>query len=399
MKTVMKQVLLATAATALLAGPAMAGEEIKIGIELGYTGPIESIAPVMAQSAEMAIKEVNDSGKLLDGAKVTAIRADSTCTDAAAATAAAERLVTSDKINAMVGADCSGVTGAILQNVARPNGIVMISPSATSPALSTAEDDGLFFRTAPSDARQGEVMAEVLMARGVKKVAISFTNNDYGKGLAEAFKAAFEKAGGTVTISAAHEDGKADYSAEVGALAAAGGDLLVVCGYVDQGGKGIIQGALDSGAFKVFYLPDGMYGDSLIAAIGKALDGSFGSVPGIDNEGSKKFLELAKAAGFDGTTSFTPESYDAAALIMLAMQAAKSSKSADIKAKITEIANGPGEKILPGELAKGLELLAAGTAIDYEGATAVNLVGSGESKGNYRIYDIKDGKQATAEYK
>ncbi len=142
-----------------------------------------------------------------------------------------------------------------------------------------------------------------------------------------------------------------------------------------------------------------MYGDSLIAAIGKALDGSFGAVPGIDNEGSKKFLELAKAAGFDGTSSFAPESYDAAALIVLAMQAAKSSKSADIKGKITEIANGPGEKILPGELAKGLELLAAGTAIDYDGATAVELVGPGESKGNYRVYTVKDGKQATDEYK
>ncbi|HCW84160.1 MAG TPA: branched-chain amino acid ABC transporter substrate-binding protein, partial [Rhodobacteraceae bacterium] len=62
-------------------------------------------------------------------------------------TAAAERLVTADKVNAIVGADCSGVTGAVLQNVARANGIVMVSPSATSPALSTAEDDGLFFRT------------------------------------------------------------------------------------------------------------------------------------------------------------------------------------------------------------------------------------------------------------
>lgn len=398
MKTVMKQLLLATAATALLAGSAGA-EDVKLGVVLGFTGPIESITPIMAKSSDMAIKEINDSGKFMDGAKITTVQGDSTCTDAAAATAAAERLVTAEKVNAIIGADCSGVTGAILQNVARPNGIVMISPSATSPALSSAEDDGLFFRTAPSDARQGEVMAEVIMARGIKKVAITFSNSDYGKGLAEAFKASFEKAGGTVTISAAHEDGKGDYASEVGALAAAGGDLLVVCGYVDQGGKGVIQGAIDSGAFKSFYLPDGMYGDSLIAAIGKPLEGSFGDVPGIDNDGSKKYLEMAKAAGFDGASSFAPETYDAAALIALAMQAAKSTKSADIKGKIMEIANGPGEKILPGDLGKALELIAAGKPVDYEGATAVNLVGPGESKGNYRIYTIKDGKQVTDEYK
>jgi branched-chain amino acid transport system substrate-binding protein len=177
-------------------------------------------------------------------------------------------LITSDKVNAIMGADCSGVTGAILQNVARANGVVMVSPSATSPALSTAEDDGLFFRTAPSDARQGVVMTNVIMDRGIKTVALTYTNNDYGKGLADSFQAAFEAAGGTVTISAAHEDGKADYSAEVGALASAGGEVLVVAGYTDQGGKGIIQASLDTGAFDTFVLPDGMVGQELVDTIG-----------------------------------------------------------------------------------------------------------------------------------
>ena len=394
----MKKLLLATAAVALFAGASNA-EDIKIGILLGFTGPLESITPMMAQSAEMAIKEVNDSKALLGGATVSSVRGDSTCTDAAAATAAAERLVTSDHVNAIVGADCSGVTGAVLQAVARPNGIVMISPSATSPALSTAPSDGLFFRTAPSDARQGQVMSDVIMGKGIKKVALTYTNNDYGKGLAEAFKAAYTKAGGTITISAAHEDGKADYSAEVGALASAGGDMLVVAGYVDQGGKGIIQAALDAGAFKTFYLPDGMYGDSLIKAIGKPMDGSFGDVPGIDSDGHTKFLAMAKAAGFDGTSSFTGESYDAAALILLSMEAAKSSKSTDLKSKVMDIANGPGEKILPGELAKGLKLLSEGKTVDYEGATGVTLIPPGESKGSYRIYTIKGGTQVTDEYK
>ena len=74
---------------------------------------------------------------------------------------------------------------------------------------------------------------------------------------ADAFAAAFTAAGGTVAISAAHEDGKADYSAEVAALAASGADMLVVAGYTDQGGRGIIQNSLDTGAFDTFYLPDG----------------------------------------------------------------------------------------------------------------------------------------------
>ncbi|HDR29364.1 ABC transporter substrate-binding protein, partial [Rhodovulum sp.] len=161
----MKKLLLASATMLALAGTATA-DEVKIGIIFGFTGPLESITPAMAGGAELAIAEINAAGTFMDGATVTSVRGDSTCVDAAAATATAERLVTSDKVHAIVGADCSGVSGAILQNVARPNGIVMISPSSTSPALSNAEDDGLFFRTAPSDARQGEVIAEVLQERG-----------------------------------------------------------------------------------------------------------------------------------------------------------------------------------------------------------------------------------------
>ena len=394
----MKKLLLATAATALVAGAASA-EEVKIGILLGFTGPLESITPAMAAGAEMAMKEVSESGKFMGGSTVTSVRGDSTCVDAAAAQAAAERLVTADGVKAIMGADCSGVTGAVLQNVARPNGIGMISPSATSPALSTAEDDGLFFRTAPSDARQGVVMTDVIKERGFNTVALTYTNNDYGKGLADSFQAAFEAAGGKVTISAAHEDGKADYSAEVAALAAAGGEVLVVAGYTDQGGKGIIRASLDSGAFETFVLPDGMVGQALVDDIGEGLSGSFGQYPGTDSQGAEIFQGLATAAGFDGTSAFAPESYDAAALIMMAMAAAGSTDSKDWAGKVMDLANAPGEPIMPGELGKALELIAAGTDIDYIGATAVELIGPGESAGNYREIEIGDGKINTVKFR
>ncbi len=393
----MKKLLLATAASALMASGALA-EDIKLGIIFGFTGPIESLTPAMADGAELAMKEVSDSGKLLGGSSVTPVRADSTCIDAGAATAAAERLVTSDGVAAIVGADCSGVTGAILANVALPNGIVMISPSATSPGLSTAEDNGLFFRTAPSDARQGVVMAEILLEQGVNSVAVTYTNNDYGKGLADAFQAAYEERGGTVTINAAHEDGKADYSAEVGALAAAGGDRLVVAGYVDQGGSGIVRAAIDAGAFDTFHFPDGMIGDKLEENFGDEIDGSTGQHPGTDSPGAAMFKELAGDA-FDATSPFAPEAYDAAALIMLAMQAAGSSDSQVFKDKVMEVANAPGEKIYPGELAKALDILASGGDIDYVGASAVELIGPGESAGNYRQIVIEGGKVTTVKYR
>ena len=393
----MKKLLIALAASTMLATTAMA-EDVKIGVILGFTGPIESLTPDMAAGAELAMKEVSDAGGILDGSKVVSVRGDSTCTDSAAAQAAAERLITSDKVSAIMGADCSGVTTAILQNVAMANGVVMISPSATSPALSDLEDNGLFFRTSPSDARQGQVLRDILNEKGVKSAALTYTNNDYGKGLADSIKSNFEAAGGKITISAAHEDGKGDYSAEVAALAQAGGDVLIVAGYLDQGGKGIIQGALDSGAFETFVLPDGMIGDALPIAIGEGLNGSYGTVPGTDSPGAAKFGEMATAAGFK-SGPFAAESYDAAALIMMAMQAAGSADSGKVKDKIDMVANAPGEKIFPGELAKALKILKEGGDVDYVGASAVELIGAGESAGNYREILVKGGKNTTAKYR
>jgi branched-chain amino acid transport system substrate-binding protein len=397
----MKKLLLASVAAALMTGGAMADGHgaVKLGVSLGFTGPLESLAPSMASGAELAMSEVNAAGGILDGTMIEAVQGDSTCIDASAATSVAERLVTSDGVAGIVGAMCSGATGAILANVAVPNGVVMVSPSATSPGLSTAEDNGLFFRTAPSDARQGVIIAEILMENGINSVAVSYTNNDYGKGLADAFEGAFEAAGGTVTINAAHEDNKADYSAEVGALAAAGGEVLVVAGYVDSGGSGIVRAALDTGAFDTFYFPDGMVSEALGNNFPGEIDGSFGANPGTDSNGAQLYQDMATAGGFDGTSPFSAESYDAAALIMLAMQAAGSADPADYKDTLMDVANAPGEVILPGELAKAIQILKDGGDIDYSGASAVELIGPGEAGGNYRQITFENGELVVVGYR
>ncbi len=393
----MKKLFTATVLTAALVGAAHA-DSIKIGVALGFTGPAESLAGPMAAGAEMALKEASDSGAFLGGTTITAVRADSTCIDAAAATAAAERLVSSEQVKAIIGGLCSGATTAMLKNVAMAKGIVLFSPSATSPALTTIPDNGLFFRASPSDARQGQIIAQMLKKKGIKSAALTYTNNDYGKGLADSIKTNVEATGGKITIYASHEDGKGDYTAEVGALASAGGDILIVAGYLDQGGRGIIRSALDTGAFERFFLPDAMIGESLTKAIGSGLNGSFGVVPGTDSPGAKQYTALAAKAGFkDGP--YSPESYDAAALTVLAMQAAKSTDSSQFKGKVFEVANAPGEKIYPGEIAKGLAILAKGGQIDYVGASAVELIEPGESAGSYREVVVKGGQFDTVGYR
>ena len=368
--------------------------EIKVGIILGFTGPIESLTPAMRDSAKLAFQEASDSGALLGGETITVLVGDSTCIDSAAAQSVAEGQV-SQGVVAIMGADCSGVTGAFASNVAVPNGVVMISPSATSPGLTTLDDKGLFFRTAPSDARGGQILADITKDRGIKSVAITYTNNDYGKGLADVYEAAVKAHGISVTVVAAHEDGKADYSAEVGVLASAGGDAVAVIGYLDQGGKGIIQGSIDSGAFDTFILSDGMIGNSLTDAFGKSLNKSFGSLPGSTGKGAGIFTKVASAAGIDSSGPYTGESYDAAALIVLAIQAGGSADRASIAKNVMAVANGPGKKIYPGQLKKGLDLLAKGKAIDYEGATGVTFTDVGEAVGSFLEKEIKYGKFKT----
>ena len=159
-----------------------------------------------------------------------------------------------------------------------------------------------------------------------------------------------------------------------------------------------MRAALDTGAFDKFYFPDGMVGEKLNTNFGAELNGSMGDYPGTDSPGAAKFQEMASAAGFDGTSAFAPESYDAAALIMLAMEAARSPLSGDFKDKVMDVANAPGEKIYPGELAKALQILDEGGDVDYEGASAVELIGPGESKGNYREIEFIDGQYETVKY-
>jgi branched-chain amino acid transport system substrate-binding protein len=393
----MRKLLLASAVSALAAGGAFANE-IKIGILLGFTGPIESLTPHMADGAELAMAEVSASGKLLGGTTVTPVRADSGCVDSALAQASADRLITAEGVVAIMGADCSGVTRAVLENVAMANGIPMISPSATSPGFSTFDSGGLFYRTAPSDARQGQLLAEIVHGRGITRVAVTHTNNDYGAGLANAFVENFTALGGTVTTVIPHEEAKGDYSAEVASLQAAGGEALMVLGYVD-GGSNIIRTAWELGAFEQFFVGDGVFTEDMPKLVGnEAAAAIIGTVPSPVGDAAANWERVGTAGGINWSSSFVAESYDAAALLMLAAQAAGEASPAGIAANILRVANGPGEPIQAGELARGLEILAAGGEIDYVGATNVNLIGRGEAAGTYREYTFVDGAVSTIRF-
>ncbi|RYE87517.1 MAG: amino acid ABC transporter substrate-binding protein [Hyphomicrobiales bacterium] len=355
---------LAVAASVLgLAAPALAAD-VKLGILGDLTGPIESLAPPIVAGAQLAFDHVNAQGGILDG-KIVSVTGDSAC-DPSVAGPAADKLVNTDQVTAIVGAFCTGATIGAATTAGIPGGVVMISPSASAPAVTTVADNDLVFRTTPSDAFQGVKLADLLFGKDVKDVALTYVNNDYGKGLADVFAARFAELGGTVSANLAHEDGKADYRAELGQLAGTGSANLVVLGYISGSGLTILQQANESGNFTSYFGGDGMIGDAISGAnVPNFTATRAGAYAG---ESANVFTKLATDGGLDPAATYAPQAYDAAFLLALAVQKNGTADRAGLAAALRDVASAPGEKILPGEWTKAKELIAAGTDIDYEGA-------------------------------
>lgn len=365
-----KKTLLGVATAAALVG-AVQAEEVKIGFLGGFTGPIESLTPPIYDAARLAVRHVNGQGGILDGDILVMPSADTTCVDSSAATNGADRLINSENVTAIVGALCSGATIAAANNVGIPASVVMISPASTSPAITEMDDNDQVFRTPPSDAYQGEVLARLLISKGINDAAVTYVNNDYGKGLADAFAAAYENEGGMVMANEAHEDGKADYRAEIASLASTGSQNLVVLAYADGSGQTILRQANESGNFVTYVGGDGMVGDGLVRAVGAdVLEGMIATKPGTpDLPGSAVFAGLAEAVELDPNATFAGQSYDAAFIIALAIESMGEDSREGLSDHVRRVATAPGEVILPGEWSKAKRLLAAGQDINYEGAT------------------------------
>ncbi|PXX96747.1 amino acid ABC transporter substrate-binding protein [Halomonas sp. LBP4] len=361
---------MAVAASALaLAGAAHA--EVKIGFLGGFTGGIESLTPPIFDGAQLAVRHVNEQGGILGGQELVIPSGDTTCSDASAASNAADRMVNSEQVTAIVGALCTGATIAAANNAAIPGGVTMVSPASTAPAVSELDDNDLVFRTVPSDAFQGEMLAKLLLEKGIDEVAVTYVNNDYGRGLADAFAEAFEANGGLVAENLAHEDNRADYRSELGSLSASGVETLVVLAYADTSGQTVLRQAYEGGMFTQYVGGDGMVGEGLIEAVGAdVLEGMIATRPGSpDLPGTEIFNEAAQAAGFDPSAVFAAQAYDAAFLLALAIEQNGSAEREGLSEALRSVSSAPGEVILPGEWEKAVELIAAGTEINYEGAS------------------------------
>lgn len=386
--------LLTAAALAVMAAPSQA-QDVKIGFLGGITGPIAKPVVHIIKAMELAVKQVNDQGGILGGKKLSLALADGKCSPQESV-AAAGKLINIDNVAGIVGALCSSATIAAANASAIPAGVVMISPASTSPAITTLKDKDLLFRTAPSDTFQGKILARAVLARGITKVALTYVNNDYGKGVADNFRAAFKAGGGTIAGDQAHADKKPSYRSELATLARGGAKYLVMIAYPQSAAPIILRQSLEGGLFKNFIGPEAFYDKALWKAIGiKNIEGSLYTRPASPAGRANNTYNAAIKAFAPASAGqlFTGQAYDATFMLALAIHKAGANGRAKVSAALRSIANGKGAKILPGEWKKAMGLIKAGREIDYAGATGtLDFDKNGDVAGSYDFFQIKGGK-------
>lgn len=394
-RSVLHGAALAALGSLLMAGTALAAGA-KVGALIPLTGGLQSYGEASLDGMMLAIDEVNAAGGVLGG-PIEVVVGD-TQTKAQAAIDAAKKMVSIDGVVGILGALSSGNTIPVATSVAAVDKVPQISNASTAPAITTLEDNDFLFRTVPSDAYQGKVLAELTDAAGIGKVAVLYINNDYGVGLAESFAANY---GGKITSSAAFEPNKASYRGELQAATAGDPDALLLIAYPDDGGLLIVRQSLEEGFFDHFIFTDGLKTNQLVDDIGaQYMEGVFGTAAGnLDNEASARFAKAYEAKhGEMPPLPYIDSGFDAAMIMALAIEKAGSTDGTAIRDAIREVTNAPGEPVGPGDFAKAKELIAAGTDIDYQGAAGNHEFDeNGDVSGIFEHWAIKDGAIVTVE--
>ena len=347
------------------AGPAQ-DLTLKMGTLTPETGSLAFLGPPQEAGVLLAVKDINDA-KL--GIKVDLTLGDSGDPDNKAYATTVPKLL-NQKVSVIIGAAASGVSKLVIDQVIGA-GTILFSPSNTSPDFTTYKDNGLYFRTAPSDNLQGEVLGNLIAKDGASTLGIIALNDAYGTGLQKATQKTFEGAGGKVVDTQFFNDGDTNFSAQIAAVMAQKPDAIQVISF-DQS-KTIIP-ALKAAGFNMshLYLVDGNtshYGTELAP---DTLTGAKGTIPGplLKDDFQKRLIDNWAAANNGAKlTEFTyaAESYDAVVLSALAALAAKSVDGKAIAAKLQEVSGGSGNGKKATDFKSAAAIINAGGVVDYDG--------------------------------
>ena len=338
---------------------------LKVGTQLPQTGNLAFLGPPEEAGVGLAAKEINEADL---GIEIDVEYGDSGDTDNKAYATEVPRLLQAG-VSAIVGAASSGVSKLFIDEVTGA-GVIHFSPANTSADFTTWDDNGLFWRTAPSDVLQGEVLGNLIAEDGKETLGILYLNDSYGTGLAKFTGEAFEAAGGEVVEEQSYNTGDTSFDAQISALKAANPDAIALIAFEET--KTIVP-ALAGYPSENLYFVDGNLADYSADFPAGTLTGAKGTLPGLDTAKLGDFTDRLQTFWQDEGNpelkdySYAAESYDAVVLLALAAMAAGSTDGADIADKLQEVSGGAGD----GEKCETFEDCAAlindGKTADYDG--------------------------------
>ncbi len=346
--------------------------DLLVGTALPQSGNLAFLGPPEEAGVAYAQSLINEYAEET-GLNVEIVWGDSGDLDNKAYETEIPRILAEDPA-AIIGAASSGVSLQFIDQVIG-EGVIQFSPANTSDQFTTYDDNGLYFRTAPSDVLQGEVHGNFIAEEGHQTLGLIVLNDAYGTGLAKYITEAFEAAGGEVVAQPTYNQGDTSFDAQISEVLAADPDAISVISFDEA--KTILPALMDRGFDpNNLYLVDGnmaSYKDDFPAGL---LEGAKGTYPGPTPEqvqdfidGLNAFVEEEGDAELKDYT-YAPESFDALTLIALASLAAKSTDPADIAEKLIEVSGGSGDGEKCETFADCADIILGGGVADYDGVSS-----------------------------
>ncbi|MBH0008510.1 ABC transporter substrate-binding protein [Salinibacterium sp. SWN1162] len=339
---------------------------LKLGTALPVTGNLAFLGPPEIAGTEYAKSQINEADA---GIQVELIQGDSGDTDNKAYETEIPRLLGED-VSAILGAASSGVSLQFIDQVVGA-GVIQFSPANTSAAFTDYDDKGLYFRTAPSDVLQGEVLGNLIAGDGHETLGMIVLNDSYGTGLAGYTQEAFEAAGGEVVSQPTYNTGDTTFDAQISEVLASDPDAIALITFEEV--STMLPSIVSSFPAENLYFVDGNlanFGDEFAAG---TLTGAKGTLPGLSVDTIADFTtslnEFYVESGQPELEEFSyaAESYDSVILLALASLAAGSTDSAAIAEKLQEVSGGSGNGEKCTTFADCAEIINGGGVADYDG--------------------------------
>ncbi len=338
---------------------------LTVGTLIPLTGDLAFLAPPEVAGSRLAIEDINAAGGVL-GNDVVLVEADSGDTNVDVANPSVDTLL-GQKADVIVGAASSAVSKLVIDKITS-NNVIQFSMANTSPDFTTYDDNGLYFRVAPSDLLQGKVLANLVAEEGNASASVIYRQESYGEGLANAFKENFEALGGSIDEFLPYAVDTENFDPEIDKLVAADSDAIIVISFAEA--ANILTTMNERG---IGPTSKAVYGvDGFVESAGNELSdvsilaGLRGTLPSVDLTTITALTDRFEGAYGEPVEvlAYGAETYDAIIITALAAEVAGSDDPVLVAAEINDVTK-DGEKCT--DFASCKAIIEAGGDPDYDG--------------------------------